>query len=144
MKITQDMRAGVETKQIRQQPENKQSFGKMVNTEALKIKQEGIEKLVQDIEKQGDKLARYRTFRELTKFKRMVKSFLQETVYNGLDLQKSSSFSFEGHHSTLALVKEVDDKLVELTDDVMNHEKKTVDLLGLIGEIKGLLVNIYT
>lgn len=138
------MRTGVDTKQVRPPSENQQSFGKMVNTEALKVKQEGIEKLVQDIENQGEKLSRFRTFRELTKFKRMVKSFLQETVYKGLDLQKSSSFSFEGHHSTLALVKEVDDKLIELTDDVMNHEKKTVDLLGVIGEIKGLLVNLYT
>ena len=59
-------------------------------------------------------------------------------------MSKSSSFGFDGTHSTLALVKEVDQKLVELTEQVMDHEKKTVDLLGLIGEIKGLLVNIYT
>lgn len=143
MKITQEMRTGVEPKQVRQLTENSQTFGRMVNSEALKIKQEGLEKLVQEIENQGEKLSRFRTFRELTKFKRMVKSFLQETVYKGLELQKSTSFNFEGHHNTHALVKEVDEKLVELTDDVMNQEKKTVDLLGLIGEVKGLLINLY-
>jgi len=144
MKITQEMRANLEAKQVRTPVENKQSFGQLVHSETLKVRQDGLDKLIQDIEAQGEKLSRYRTFRELTKFKRMVKGFLEDTVSKGLDLSKSSSFGFDGTHSTLALVKEVDQKLVELTEQVMDHEKKTVDLLGLIGEIKGLLVNIYT
>ncbi|MDY0394833.1 DUF327 family protein [Virgibacillus halophilus] len=37
----------------------------------------------------------------------------------------------------------MDEKLVKLTEDVLDQEKKTVDLLDTIGEIKGLLVNIY-
>jgi len=73
-----------------------------------------------------------------------VKTFLQDTVYNGLDLKRSSSFSLDGQHSMLQIVEEVDAKLIELTEQVMGQEKKTVDLLDLIGEIKGLLINLYT
>lgn len=43
-----------------------------------------------------------------------------------------------------SIVKEVDEKLLELTEVMMNQEKKAVNILGLIGEIKGLLINLYT
>ncbi|MEW9675324.1 DUF327 family protein [Lentibacillus sp. L22] len=32
--------------------------------------------------------------------------------------------------------------MTELTEAMMHQEKKTIDLLGIIGEIKGLLINI--
>ena len=35
-------------------------------------------------------------------------------------------------------------KLIELTEEVVNQEKDAIDLLGRIGEIKGLLINLYT
>jgi len=144
MKITQEMRSKVEPPTMRPAVDGKQNFDRLVQSQSLKLKQDGLEKLVEDIGKQGNKLARFRTFKELTKFKRMVKSFLQDTVYNGLGLKKSSSFSFDGQHSMLQIVEEVDAKLMELTEHVMGSEKRSVDLLDLIGEIKGLLINLYT
>lgn len=144
MKITQEMRSKVETPAMRPAVEGKQSFDRLMQSQALKIKQNGLEQLVKEIGKQGNKLARFRTFKELAKFKRMIKGFLEESVYKGFGLKRSSSFSFDGRHSQLAIVEEVDAKLVELTELVMDQEKKTVDLLDLIGEIKGLLVNLYT
>lgn len=99
---------------------------------------------MKEITVQGDKLSRFRSFPDLVKFKRLVKGFLEVTVYNGLDLKKSQNFSLEGQNHQLAIVKAVDEKLIELTDEVMNQEKGAVDLLGIIGEVKGLLINLYT
>lgn len=144
MKITQEMRSKVEAPAMRPAVEGKQNFDKLVQSQALKLQKDGLEKLVEEIGKQGNKLARFRTFKELTKFKRMVKNFLQDTVYNGLGLKRSSSFNFEGQHSMLQVVEEIDAKLIELTEQVMGNEQRSVDLLDLIGEIKGLLINLYT
>jgi len=144
MKISQDMRSKVGTQPLRAAVDGKQSFDRLVQSQSLKLKQEGLEQLVQEIGKQGNKLARFRTFKELAKFKRMIKGFLQETVSKGLNLERSSSFSFDGTHSNLAIVKQIDEKLIELTEQVMGQERKTVDLLDIIGEIKGLLINLYT
>lgn len=44
----------------------------------------------------------------------------------------------------MSTVKIIDEKIAQLAEDLMDEEKKTIDILGLIGEIKGLLVNIYT
>lgn len=143
MKINQNMRSQLDTKQLRTSTEDNQSFNKMIQSQTIKLKQQEIKHLMQEISIQGDKLDRSRSVRDLVIFKRLIKDFLEETVYNGLQLQTSHSFSFTGESRKLSIVKEVDEKLIELTEEIMNQEEKTVDLLGVIGEIKGLLVNLY-
>lgn len=138
------MRSQLDTKQLRTSTEDNQSFNKMIQSQTIKLKQQEIKHLMQEISIQGDKLDRSRSVRDLVIFKRLIKDFLEETVYNGLQLQTSHSFSFTGESQKLSIVKEVDEKLIELTEEIMNQEEKTVDLLGVIGEIKGLLVNLYT
>lgn len=143
MKIGQEMQSQT-IKQMRTNINGKYSFEKVVQSTTHKLKQQELQKLMKDITIQGDKLSRFHSFRDLAKFKRMVKGFLEETVYHGLDLEKSQNFSPEGHSHQLTIVKEVDEKLIELTDEILNQEKDAVDLLGIIGEIKGLLMNLYT
>ncbi|WP_010094912.1 YaaR family protein [Ornithinibacillus scapharcae] len=146
MKISQEMLKQVDTSQknARSLKQNQPSFEAIVQSQSQKMQQAELQKLMQNITAQGDRLARFRSFKDLVKFKRLIKRFLQEAVSNGMDLEKSLSFSYTGSSRNLTLVKQIDEKLMELTDEIMNQEKKTVDLLGLIGEIKGLLVNIYT
>ncbi|WP_430789429.1 YaaR family protein [Virgibacillus flavescens] len=146
MKISQDLRSQVDAtnKHSRSSFEGKQSFDGLVQTQSHKLKAQELQLLMKGITVQGEKLAKFRSFKDLVKFKRMVKGFLQETVYNGLDLKQSHSFGLESRNQKLSIVKEIDSKLIELTEELMNQERKSVDLLGLIGEIKGLLINLYT
>lgn len=123
---------------------DKQQFGKLVQSQSHKMKQQEVERLMNDITKQGEKIARFRSFRDLAKFKHMIKQFLEETVYSGYELNESRNFNMSSHSHKMTTVKEVDEKLVQLTEDMLDQEKKTVDLLGLIGEIRGLLINLYT
>lgn len=144
MKITSQMKSQSEVKINRQATIENQSFQKLVQTQSQNLKHQELEQLIKNISLQGTKLASFRTLREFAKFKRMIKGFLQETVSSGYHLQKSHTFSFDGSSRNLAIVKEIDEKLLELTEEIMNQERKTVDILDLIGEIKGLLINIYT
>lgn len=144
MKIGQEMRSKVDQTPIRKVQEGKKSFEQIVQSQSHKIKNNELEKLMEDITEQGKRIARFRSFRDLAKFKRMIKQFLQETVYNGLELKESRSFNANSFSHKLTTVNEIDEKLVKLTEDMMDQEKKTVDLLAVIGEIEGLLINLYT
>ncbi|MEN2766744.1 YaaR family protein [Ornithinibacillus xuwenensis] len=146
MKISQELLKQVDTSQknIRRSNTGNQSFEAIVQSQSQKMQKTELQKMMSDITLQGDRLARFRSFKDLVKFKRLIKRFLEEAVSNGMDLQKSHSFSYTGSSRQLTIVKQIDDKLMELTEEIMNQEKKTVDLLGLIGEIKGLLINLYT
>lgn len=101
-------------------------------------------KMVQEIEEQGKVLAENRTVDQLRKYKKMIKSFMEEAVQNGLQLEEQRGFNRRGRTKIYKIVKEVDKKLIDLTNTVLDKEKKSMDILSMVGEIKGLLINIYT
>ena len=144
MKIGQDVSSKIDQKPLRKAKEEKKSFEHIVRSKSQRIRQEELEKLKQDITKQGEKIAHFRSFRDLATFKRMIKKFLKKTIYNGLSLHEVRSFHPESYTHTLTTVKEIDEKVIELTEDIIDQEKKTVDLLETTGEIKGLLFNLST
>ncbi|WP_461182810.1 YaaR family protein [Virgibacillus kimchii] len=143
MKIGHELRTQSDTAYSRPSAGNTNEFHKTFQSRMHQVKEQEFQQLMKDITQQGNKLARFRSFRDLAKFKRMVKRFLQKAVKEGMDLEQSHSFGVNGQSRHLTVVKQIDEKLMELTEEVMNQEKKTVDILGLIGEIKGLLINIY-
>lgn len=145
MKINQDLRIG--NSQARKtlplnQPNNK--FGNMVVAQGQKMQTDQITKLLGDISTAGDRIARSKNLRDLAKFKMLIKRFLKETVSSGMELKQSHTWNRFGEGRRLKIVETIDDMLVELTEDMLNAEKSSVDLLAKIGEIKGLLINLYT
>jgi len=64
--------------------------------------------------------------------------------YPLIGLKQSHSWNQYGQGRSLKIVETIDDKLVELTEGVLEKEESSIDLLGKIGEIKGLLINLYT
>ncbi|MDF1507822.1 YaaR family protein [Robertmurraya sp. DFI.2.37] len=103
-----------------------------------------LTKMVEEIEEQGKTLAESRTVDDLRKYKKMVKEFMEEAVQNGLQLEEQRGFNRRGRTKIYKIVKEVDKKLIDLANDVLNKEKNGLDILKQVGEIQGLLINIYT
>ena len=145
MKINQNMRAGIGLNQPNQNKNQVNTrFSDMVVKQGGKMQSEQLTRLLGDISAAGDRVARSRNLRELTRFKMLVRRFLHEAVDHGLDLKQSQTWNRFGEGRRLKVVETVDQKLVELAEDLLNEEKETIDLLAKIGEIKGLLINIYT
>lgn len=146
MKISQDLRSQLDTsaKNHLQPAVNGKNFGAAVSSQTSKLQQEELQRLMKNLTAQGERLVQSRSLRDLAKYKKMVKDFVKEAVQYGMDLKHSHSFNFEGRSRNLITVEEIDEKLIELTEAMVSSEKKSIDLLGMIGEIKGLLINLYT
>ncbi|MFD2923434.1 YaaR family protein [Halobacillus naozhouensis] len=146
MKITQDIFTQLDAakKQTPQQMSGNTSFNQIVQTQTQQLQQNQLNKLLKNISAQGERIARFRSFRDLAKYKRLVKGFVEESVQYGMSLKHSHSFDWRGRSRKLTIVESIDQKLAELTESVMDQEKQSIDILGLIGEIKGLLINLYT
>jgi uncharacterized protein len=120
------------------------SFNEVMGKRKSDITFERLSQKMKDIEDQGTKLADSRTVENLRKYKKMVKDFMDDAVKNGLELQEQRGFNQRGSSKVYKLVKEVDKKLIDLTNAVLDKEQKGLDILNVIGEIKGMLINIYT
>ena len=119
-------------------------FQQMVQTQDQKMQIQALNRLIGDIEGAGQRLARARTFRELAKYKSLVKRFVREAVEYGLELKQSTSWNQYGQSRPLKTVETIDAKLVELSEEILNKERSSLEILEMIGEIKGLLINLYT
>ncbi|MEK4423554.1 YaaR family protein [Solibacillus sp. FSL K6-1523] len=145
MKINQDMRLGMNTNRNDLRPTNQGNnrFGDMVLKQGSKMQSEQLTRLLGDISAAGNRVARSRNLRELARFKMLVKRFLQEAVDYGLEMKQSHTWNRFGEGRRLKIVETVDERLVELAEDILNEEKESIELLAKIGEIKGLLINLY-
>ncbi|PMC36625.1 DUF327 domain-containing protein [Bacillus sp. UMB0899] len=101
-------------------------------------------KLAKEIEDQGKVLYESRTVEDLKKYKKLVKSFMEEAVNNALQLENQRGFNRRGRTKVYKIVKEVDSKLIDLTNEVLNKQQKGLNILNLVGEVQGLIINIYT
>ncbi|PLT32617.1 YaaR family protein [Bacillus sp. V5-8f] len=120
------------------------SFTSVMDKRRNDVTFDRLNKKMKEIEVQGSKLHENQTVENLRKYKKLVKDFMDEAIKNGLQLQEQRGFNQRGSSKIYKLVKEVDKKLIDLTNEVINKEKKGLDILNLVGEIKGLLINIYT
>ena len=119
-------------------------FQQMVQTQDQKMQVQTLNRLIGDIEGAGQRLVRSHTFRELAKYKALVKRFVREAVEYGMELKQSTSWNQYGQSRPLKTVETIDAKLVELSEEILNKEKSSLEILEMIGEIKGLLINLYT
>lgn len=143
MKISHDLRSKVERKPVPKKFTTKRNFEAIVQSKAQNMQREQLEQLLEDITEQGKKVVRYRSFRDLARFKRMIKQFIEEAVYKGMSVKETHNFNMTNFSHQLITVEKIDEKLIQLTENILDQEKKAVDLLAIIGEIEGLLINLY-
>lgn len=145
MKVNSDYRSGLD--KLRNDPlqssKGGERFAQMVAKQDQRLQGEQITRLLGDISSAGDRLARSRNLRDMAKFKMLVRRFLKEAVESGMSLKQSHTWNQFGEGRRLKLVETIDEKLIELAEALLDEEKTSVDLLAKIGEIKGLLINLY-
>lgn len=120
------------------------TFREVMGSRRTNVTFDRLTRRMEEIEAQGQRLGDTRSVENLRKYKKLVKDFMDDAIKNGLQLEERRGFSQRGTAKVYKLVKEVDKKLVDLTNAVLDKEQKSMDLLGMIGEIQGMLVNIYT
>lgn len=123
---------------------NNTSFQRIIGSYSKELTQDRLQQLLQDIDKQGEALSEHRTFHELRKYKDLVKQYLNEVSKHGVKLHQSETWDPYSGSKTLKTIKTIDSKLMELTKHVLDEQTTSLSILERIGEIKGLLINLYT
>ncbi|MBM7623942.1 YaaR family protein [Sporohalobacter salinus] len=105
---------------------------------------ERLDELLDQIDKQGEKLSKKRTFKELVRYKKMVQQFVKEAVDKIYKVKEEFSTYGSGKHKVYNLVEKVDESLEDLTELVLNKQSTQLEILDRLDEVRGMLVDIYT
>ncbi|WP_044736551.1 YaaR family protein [Geobacillus kaustophilus] len=120
------------------------SFAELTAKEQEKLRNERLRQLADEIEQQGKKLAESRAVDDLRRYKQLVRQLLDEAVNHGLKLTEQYGFHWSGRSRIYHIVKTIDQKLLGVANAVLEQERPRIDLLKTLGEIQGLIVNLYT
>lgn len=103
---------------------------------------EELQKKALEIEKQGKRLSEHIDISELKTYKRMIMEFLDEAVRGSERFSKESFLDRRGRHRVFATVKTINEKLEQLTRQVLSSEKDNLDIIGRIEDIRGLVLDL--
>lgn len=125
------------TSRIRQE-----NFSDMLNQQNEQASREHLQRKMEKIQQQGERLAKSMTVRELRQYKLLVKQFLDETLRHGIALKETRGWDRRGRSKRYKIVEEIDGSLLAMADELLENEHGRIDLLQRIGEIRGMLINL--
>lgn len=106
--------------------------------------QEKLTGLMKDIDEQGKRLAEHMDIRDMQKYRSLVKDFMNEVVNRSHKFSRENFLDRRGRHRVYGIVKLVDKNMDDLAEELVKDESDHLNVLGKIGEIRGLLIDIST
>lgn len=106
--------------------------------------QQKIGGLMSQINEQGKKIAKKKDIREMRKYRELIRELLNEVVYRSHEFSRENFLDKHGRHRVYGIVKMVDSNLNELAEELIKDEQDSIAILNKIGEIEGLLLDIFT
>lgn len=104
--------------------------------------QEKLNGLMEEITKQGEKISKHMDIKDMKQYRSLVKEFMNEVVNRSHEFSRENFLDRRGRHRVYGIVKLVDKNLDELAGELVKDEKDNINILGKIGEIQGLLLDI--
>ena len=102
-----------------------------------------IDALMMDITSQGERIARHMDIRDLRRYRGLIKDFLNEVVYRSHKFSRENFLDRRGRHRVYGIIRKIDETLDQLAEELMLDEKDHLSILSRIGEIEGLLLDIF-
>lgn len=106
--------------------------------------QQVLTQMMEEIESQGNRLAKHHDIRDMKKYRALVKGFLNEIVSRSHSFSRENFLDRKGRHRVYGIIRLVDETLDELAQELVKEEADHLAILGKIGEIRGLLLDIFT
>lgn len=103
-----------------------------------------LQTLMEAITMEGDKIAKKKDLRDMKHYRGLVKEFLNEVVSRSHAFSRENFLDRRGRHRVYGIIRLIDENLDALTQELMKEEKDNLAILSKIGEIRGLLLDIFT
>lgn len=103
-----------------------------------------LQTLMESITMQGEKLAKKRDVADMRRYRGLIKEFLNEVVSRSHSFSRENFLDRRGRHRVYGIIRLVDETLDELAQELVKDEQDNLAILSKIGEIRGLLLDIFT
>ena len=99
--------------------------------------QAALSGMMEEITQQGYRLGKRRDIRDMKQYRKLIQEFMNK-------FSRENFLDKHGRHRVYGIVKQVNQALDELAEELMNEEQDHLAILSKIDEIRGLLLDIFT
>ena len=103
-----------------------------------------LNEMIKDITQQGKLIGKKKDIRDMQRYRVLIKGFLNEIVSRSHSFSRENYLDKKGRHRVYGIIRLVDENLDELARELIADEKDNIDVMGRIGTIEGLLLDIFT
>lgn len=118
-------------------------FTQLMDEKKDEKRREELHQLMDKIKEKGSELVDSKNVELLVNYKKMIKDFVSNAVEFAFEIQERKGFSRMGRTKILKIVSLIDESLVEITNGFLEQERNKINMLSKIGELNGLLTNIF-
>jgi len=133
--------------QVEQTPQVQETDGTFKFTLVSRIEEQDLQnaltQMMEEITRQGDKLAKHRDIKDMKRYRTLIKDFLNEIVNRSHAFSRENFLDRKGRHRVYGIIRLIDKNLDELAQELVKDEKDNLSILSKIGEIRGLLLDIF-
>lgn len=100
--------------------------------------------LMQEIEEEGKRIARKKDIRDMKRYRAKIKEFMNEVTTHSYSFTRENFLDRKGRHRVYGIIHLIDEDLDKLAAALMEDEKDHLEILRLIDDIRGMLIDIIT
>ena len=106
--------------------------------------QNALAQRMEEITRQGEKLAKHRDIKDMRRYRALIKDFMNEIINRSHAFSRENFLDRKGRHRVYGIIRLIDQNLDELAQELVKDEQDHLAILSKIGEIRGLLLDIFT
>ncbi len=106
--------------------------------------QNALTNMMEEITRQGEKLSKHRDIKDMKRYRSLIKDFLNEVVNRSHAFSRENFLDRKGRHRVYGIIRLIDENLDQLAQELVKDEQDNLAILNKIGEIRGLLLDIFT
>lgn len=107
------------------------------------MSREAMDRLLEQIDKQGARLSKSPTFDELRSYRSLIQNFIGEAVGTMYELHMQAGWDRLGRQKVYTSVRKIDRKLEEMAEKIRLGQADQLDIIASHDAIRGLLVDLY-
>jgi uncharacterized protein YaaR (DUF327 family) len=105
--------------------------------------QKYIDDLKNRIFEQGETLKKKSDISGFLKYRQLIAELIGEAASNAYESSRSGSFDINGRHKVLTTIKKVNGKLDEMAQVILSQQNDNINLLQMVDDIRGLIVDMF-
>lgn len=121
-----------------QEVQKKSVFGQVLSATEDTVK-ESLDVLMKAVDEHASAFLRDPNERNMIQYTDAVRQFVRKAMNNAYSVEKM----FDRHNRLYTIVREVDEKMARMADEIISGQWKAIEMAARIQEIRGVLLDMY-